>query len=88
MDDIYCTKCGRLHDSSEKQCLFCGNNLEREFERFRRRAIEEQKSNLDDYQIFEQTSGPNVSTVEGALNVTSRSPGSKNQGRKYRIKRK
>ncbi|NPD89770.1 MAG: zinc-ribbon domain-containing protein [Asgard group archaeon] len=28
MSDLICPKCGKKHDSSEKNCMYCGENLE------------------------------------------------------------
>ena len=28
MSDLICPKCGKIHDSTEKNCAYCGENLE------------------------------------------------------------
>lgn len=28
MSELICPKCGKKHDSSEKNCMYCGENLE------------------------------------------------------------
>lgn len=35
MSELFCTKCGKLHESESEVCEYCGYNLKEAFERFK-----------------------------------------------------
>ena len=39
MSGVYCSNCGKLHESNNKECLFCGHNLEKEILRYKQKRL-------------------------------------------------
>ena len=39
MSGVYCSNCGKLHESNNKECQFCGKNLEKEILRYKQKRL-------------------------------------------------